>query len=185
MKQRLSVIVFLCVLFIFIGTVSADEKLFNPSLFSAGEIVPELPSFWIANYIEIQEFMKKYPDFKCEHYDNEYEGQRYDQLVCPSVNNQWSRDVTIHFFFAGDHAGMTGFQNAVFTISTPQSEDIQEVFEQLWLPDAKPAHRESDEFYSPMNSVIFYTDNTLLRFNLPVYQTQGLDYMTVEIWGLE
>lgn len=163
------------------SSVFADETLFNPSFYSGSDIVADLPSYWLANYVEIMEYMKKYTDFSCEHYQYEYEGKTHDQVVCESVNNNKTRDVVINFFFEGDHAGMTGLQQAVFTISTPNTKDIQDVFEYYWLNNAFPWHKSEDEFYS-FPSLIFHTYDTVIRFDFPNYAIEGLDYMTVDLW---
>ena len=68
MKRHLIFILCFCILFAFTGSVYADEELANPSFYSAGEMVMDLPGFWIANYIEIQEYLKKsgYPQLKLQ-----------------------------------------------------------------------------------------------------------------------
>ena len=64
MKRYLILLTAVCLLCIF-SIAGADATLPNPSVYSAGDIIGKLPSFWIANYIEIQELMKEYPDFQC------------------------------------------------------------------------------------------------------------------------
>ena len=182
MKIRIILFIMAIISFICVSSVSADESIWNPSVYSSGRIVKDLPSFWTANPAEIQEYLKQYPDLTCAYYSFELEAGLYDQVVCVSVNNKWSRDVIINFFFTGSHAGMTKLQSAVFTIGTPHSEDVQEVFEELWIPGSKPAHKTGDdEFYEFLPSVIFYADDTIVRYNLPSYETEGLDYMTIDI----
>lgn len=183
-RLLLSMIVF-CFIFILTGTVRADEELLNPSVYSAGEMVQDLPKFWGKSSTEVQDYLKKYPDHQCEYYPMKIETGIYDQIVCKSVNNPRSSDITINFFIAGDFGTIAGLQTVVYTIGTPQTQDVQTVFENLWLPDARPAHTEKDEFYDLLTSIIYYTDNTLIRYNLPDFQTMGLDYMTVEIWEIE
>lgn len=162
--------------------VCADEELFNPSVYSAGQMTADLPSFWIANYIELQEYLKKYPDLQCEHFSNVLDTGNFDQIICESVNNKRARDVIINFYFSGDHAGMTGLQEVVFTIGTPKAVDIQEVLEQYWLPGAIPWHESSDEFYNGMTSLMFRTSETILRFDLPDLNSEWFHYTTVDLW---
>lgn len=185
MKRLLTFMIAFCFVLNFAGEVCADEKMHNPSVFSAGEMVPDLPSLWGADQTVIRNYLEQYPDYRCDYYPIELEIGIYDQIVCKSVNNPRTRDITINFFITGDLGTVAGLQNVVYTISTPNTEDIQEVFENLWLPDARPAHQAIDEFYDPMASIICCTADTMIRYNLPVYQIEGLDYMTVEIWDLE
>ena len=184
MKRIFFCFIMIVILFLAAGPVYADETLRNPSVFSAGEMVPDLPSLWGADNAKIKAYLNDYPDYQCDYYPYELEIGTYDQIVCKSVNNPRTRDITINFFITGDPGAAAGLQNVVFTISTPNSADIQEVFEALWLPEARPGHNSADEFYDPMASIIYYTENTMIRYNLPVYQTRGLDYMTVEIWDV-
>ena len=60
MKRQLVFVLCFCIFLAFAGSVSADEELANPSFYSAGEMVMDIPGYWIANYIEIQEYLKKY-----------------------------------------------------------------------------------------------------------------------------
>lgn len=180
-KTKTIILLVFALLFVSVLTAYADEKAFNPSFYSAAEMSLKLPSFWIANYIEVLEFLKDYPDFLCEHYSNEYQGAVHDQIVCESVNNKRTRDVIINFFFEGDHAGMTGLQEVVFTVSTPHPQDIQDVFEYFWSNEAFPQHNDDDEFYH-FPSLIFHTPDTVMRFDFPQYNIEGLDYMTVDFW---
>ena len=183
MKRQLVFVLCFCILFAFAGPASADEELANPSFYSAGEMVMDIPGFWIANYIEIQEYMKKFPDFQCEHYSQVFDTGNFDQIVCSSVNNKWARDVIINFYFSGDHAGMTGLQEVVFTLGTPHSEDIQQVLEYFWHPEAFPWHRDTDQFFDNIMSLMFYTSDTAMRFDLPVDRGDGGDkYTTVDFW---
>ena len=153
-------------------------------MLSASRMVEDLPGFWTANYIEIQEYLKKYPDIQCEHYATELDNGNFDQLVCVSVNNKRARDVIINFYFSGDHAGMTGLQEAVFTIGTPHPADFQEIMESYWLHDAIPLHRETDWFHDTMTSLIFYTEDTVLRFDLPNFDSGGSKFTTVDFWDI-
>ncbi len=171
------------ILFILVfSSVSADESLPNPSVYSAGELAGKMPSYWIANYIEIQELMKNYPDFSCEHYSNPINGENFDQIICSSVNNIRTRDVIINFFFTGDHGGMTGLQEAVFSIETPTPADFHEVLEYFWLPGAVPQHQDAYSFHDTMTSLVFSTDTTVLRFDLPFFETDQGHFTTVDLW---
>ena len=158
---------------------AADEPFFNPSFYSAAEIAVQLPSYWIANYIEVMDLVSRYPDMTCEYYEDEW-----DQVVCESVNNKRTRDVIINFFFDGDHAGMKGLRKASFTIATPQTSDVQEVLEYYWLPDAFPCHAKNDEFYN-FQSIIFHTRDTVMRIDFPQFDIEGLDYTIVDYWDIE
>ncbi len=178
------IIVVLCALLSLVGTAAADEAMANPSFYSGGAIAVDMMSYWLANYIEITEYMKQYPDFRCEHYSNPIDGEKFDQIVCESVNNPRTRDIIINFFFKGDHAGMTGLEEVVFTISAPGSLEVQETLEYYWLPNAYPWHRETDEFYNIMTSLLFYTPTTVLRFDLPNREEAGDDYVTVDLWDI-
>ncbi len=182
MKHCILFIALFCILFSVFGTVFADETLPNPSLYSASGMVPDLPGFWWANYIEIQEYLKGYPDLQCEHYSNSADGSPFDQIVCSSVNNSRARDVIINFYFTGDHAGMTGLQEVVFTIGTPETKDFQEVLEKFWHPEAFPWHFETDEFYYKMPSILFYTGNTMIRFDIPNFNSEYDIFTTVDFW---
>ncbi|MBQ6521058.1 MAG: hypothetical protein IJI14_20310 [Anaerolineaceae bacterium] len=184
--KRISTLILLCLSFLAaVIPVSADEDMFNPSLYSAGSMVTALPSYWLANTVEIEEFLKNYPDFQCEFYDNEIEGENFNQIICTSVNNPRARDVIINFYFSGDHAGMTGLQETVFTIGTPHTEDIQEVLEQFWHPEAFPWHEGSDWFHPTMYSLLFRTQDTILRFDLPDYAFEGDKFTTVDLWDVD
>ena len=182
MKRRLFIIVLLIILFAALIPVSADEAMPNPSFYSAGDMVCDMPSFWLANYIEIQEYLKKYPDFKCEHYSTVLDSGNFDQIVCSSVNNDRAKDVIINFYFSGDHAGMTGLQEVVFTIGTPETKDIQQVLEYFWLPDAFPWHNDTDWFHDRITSLIFHAEKTVLRFDLPVFGDDAEHFTTVDLW---
>lgn len=181
MKRCMILFVTFCILFAAAGTVLADEAMPNPSLYSASGMVTDLPGYWLANYIEIEEYMKGYPDFQCQHYAGSDEAQ-FDQVICSSVNNSRTRDVIINFYFTGDHAGMTGLQEASFTIGTPEPKDFQEVLERFWHPEAFPWHFETDSFYSKLPSLIFYTGNTMIRFDLPNFNSEYDKYTTVDFW---
>ncbi|MBQ6518679.1 MAG: hypothetical protein IJI14_08165 [Anaerolineaceae bacterium] len=176
-------LLFAAALLLFALPAFADELLLNPSFYSAADIAYDMPKYWTANYIELQEYLKSYRDFNCDHYSQEYEGTHHDQIVCVSVNNERTRDVIINLFFEGDYAGMTGLQEVVFTISTPQTKDIQDTFEHYWLNDAYPWHFNSDVFYQ-MPSLIFHTKDTVMRYDFPNYAVDGLDYMTVDMWDI-
>ena len=88
----------------------------------------------------------------------------------------------INFYFTGDHAGMTGLQEAAFTIETPEPEDFQNILETCWLPGAVPTHRDTDWFHSTMPSLVFYTDKTVLRFDMPFFESQEQHFTTVDLW---
>ena len=178
--KRSFLIVLLSLLVVAVIPAAADESLFNPSFYSAAEIAAELPSFWIANYIEVIHLVSNYPDMTCEY----YEDVLLDQVVCVSVNNARTRDVIINFFFDGDYAGMKGLKEAVFTITTPQTSDVQEVLEYYWLPGAFPCHTKNDEFYN-FQSLVFHTSDTVMRVDFPQYDIEGLDYVIVDYWDVE
>ena len=182
MSHRFMFITFLFLVLFIAAPAGADETMTNPSFYNASDIMADMPKYWLANYIEIQEYMKKYPDFKCEHYANEYGGEKHDQIVCNSVNNSRTRDVIINFFFTGDHAGMTGLQETVFTIGTPLPSDFQEVIEYFWFADAFPWHSESDWFHPSFPSLMFRTSSTVLRFDLPYFDKEGDHFTTVDLW---
>ncbi len=179
------VIIVLCAVFSAAGPVLADEFLANPSLFSGGEAAVAMETYWIANYIEVMEYMKNYPDFRCEHYSNVIDGENFDQIICESVNNVRARDIIINFYFTGDLAGMTGLQEVVFNIGAPETRDIQEILEYYWLPNAFPWHFDSDYFYNGMTSLVFHTGKSVLRFDLPNYDNEGDDYVTVDMWDIK
>ncbi len=185
MKKYTAVIAFiLCLLFSAAGMVSADDFLANPSLFSGGSIAVDMEKYWLANYLEITEYMKQYLDFRCEHYSNPINEESFDQIICESVNNPRARDVIINFFFTGDNAGMTGLQEVVFNIGAPETRDIQEVLEYYWLPNAFPWHFDSDYFYNGMTSLVFHTGTSVLRFDFPDYDGEGENYVTVDMWDI-
>lgn len=185
MKKRLFLTIFVfCALFAAVGSVTADELLANPSMFSGGTIAVHMEEYWLANYVEILEYMKQYQDFRCEHYSNPINGEKFDQIVCESVNNPRARDVIINFYFSGDHAGATGLQEVVFNVGTPETKDIQEVLEYYWLPEAFPWHFDTDYFYKGMTSLVFHTGRSVLRFDLPDYDGEGDDYVTVDMWDI-
>ena len=123
--------------------------------------------------------MKQYADFQCEHYSGM---EQFDQIICTSVNNNLARDVIINFYFTGDHAGMTGLREAVFTIGTPEPIDSQELLEYFWLPEAFPWHRDTDWFFNDQPSLMFYTRDTAMRFDLPLFESEGDHYTTVDFW---
>ncbi len=177
-------IIILCTSILAVSSVYADEFLPNPSLFSGGSIAVQMEKYWLANYLEITEYMKQYLDFKCEHYSNPMDGEKFDQIVCESVNNPRARDVIINFFFTGDHEGMTGLQEVVFNIGTPETGDIQEVLEYYWLPEAFPWHFDTDYFYDGITSLVFHTGVSVQRFDLPDYDGEGEDYITVDMWDI-
>ncbi len=183
-KSAAVVIIVLCALFTLAGTAGADELMANPSFYSGGAIAVDMESYWLANYLEIMEYMKTYPDFMCEHYSNSDDGEKFDQIVCSSVNNARTKDVVINFYFTGDHAGMTGLQETVFTIGAPEPLDIQLTLEYYWLPEAFPWHWDSDSFYKGMTSLVFHTGKTVLRFDMPDYDGEGDDYVTVDLWDI-
>ena len=153
--------------------------MFNPSFYSAAEIAVELPSYWTANYLEVIELVSKYPDMTCDYYQDVW-----DQVVCVSVTNDRARDIIINFFFDGDYAGMKGLRKASFTITTPTTLDVQEVLEYYWLHDAFPWHTKNDEFYS-FQSLIFHTSNTVMQFDFPQFDIEGLDYTIIDYWDIE
>ena len=182
MKHRIMLVVLFCLLISVFGSACADEFMPNPSVDSAGEIAFHMPDYWLANYIEIQEFMKQFPDFQCEHYSKVLPEGNYDQIICSSVNNNRARDVIINFYFTGDHAGMTGLRQAVFTIGTPEPADFQEVLEKFWNPENYPWHTDSDGFYGTLTSMVFYSRNTVERFDLPKFDSEWDKYTTVDLW---
>ena len=61
-------------------------------------------------------------------------------------------------------------------------KDIQEVLEYFWHPEAFPWHRETDSFYDNVMSLMFYTSDTALRFDLPDFHKDGDKYVTVDFW---
>ena len=182
MKRCLLLVALFCLFFAVIGTVSADEEPINPSLYSAAGMVKDLQTFWLANYMEIQEYMKKYPDFQCEHYSNNFDGEPFDQIICTSVNNQYARDVIINFYFTGDNAGMTGLQEAVFSLGVREPQDFQAILVYYWLPDAFPRNPGQDSFHSTLSSLIFQNTSTVLRFDLPDYNSEWDHFVTVDLW---
>ena len=180
-RSILFLLVFFCLLCAAAVPAAADEDMKNPSLYSAAGMVYDLQTFWPANTVAIREYMKNYPDFTCELYSNTGE-EMFDDLICSSVNNAYARDVIINFYFTGDHAGMTGLQEAVFTLGVKEPADLQEILEKFWYPEAFPWHTDNDQFYLTMHSLIFYTRTTVQRFDLPDFNTSGDHFVTVDFW---
>lgn len=184
MKRFLLLLTVFCMAFALTGAAFADEEPMNPSLFSAGTMVKDLQTFWLANYIEIQEYMKKYPDFKCEYYSNAAGESNNDEIICISVNNPYARDVTINFYLTGDHAGMTGLQEAVFTLGVREPQDLQVILEYYWIADLFPRRAGEDRFYGTMHSLVFQNASTVMRFDLPDYNTEWDHFVTVDLWDI-
>ena len=182
MKRLLLLSALFCLLLCAASAVYADELMPNPSLYSAADVAFRMPDYWIANYIEVLELMKNYPDFQCTHSSNPINGENFDQIICNSVNNKQARDIIINFYFTGDHAGMTGLRQAVFSVSTPEPADFQEVLEQFWNPENYPWHTENDRFYGTMTSMVFYSMKTVQRFDLPDFKKDGDKFTTVDLW---
>ena len=67
------------------GSALADEALFNPSFYSAGEIAYEIRNYWQANPHEIQELMNSRSDFRCVSHESQPEDVPFDQIICPST----------------------------------------------------------------------------------------------------
>lgn len=172
----------LAVLFIFLLSFTAaraDWGLFNPSMFSAIEIVQELPGYWMANPYEIQEFMSNYPDISCSPYTKGID--EFDHMICSSVNNRNTFDIIINFWFWGDNAGMAGLEEASFAIGVNDTECVQSVMESLWLSGSFPYRIDGkDEVYPNFQSLIFLANNTVVRYELPDFSHESPYSMTIE-----
>lgn len=178
--QKVIFIIVLCCLLICSSIVfAADEKPVNPSFFGCAELVDQIPPLWGADIDTVAAHMEKYEDMHCTTYPDT--GEDTSQIVCESLNNRRTEQVVINFWFWGDFGGRNGLQTAVFTLGTSTSARVQDVLEWYRLSRSYPDHRDEDVFYDPMISLFFRDETTFIRYDLPQYSIEGLDYTIVDM----
>lgn len=139
MKKSLSlfVIVLLSSMFIFSLSYADFANWAGPQL---EYISNTFPLLWNKPKTEVLRIMSIFPDFVCTDYT--------DQLACTSkFNTHDSNDIYINFFMDDYEEHHDNLWKVAVTADVQSAEQMQSLFNVLYIEGMKPFHNEEDEFW--------------------------------------
>ena len=129
----------------------------NPSLYSFGEIVKNLPQKWLAVPDDVMKMMEDYPDFEC--------WRSYDIVGCQSVNNKYSAEIHVNYQFTSEEDDAE-LVRTVFTMPVNNTQDVQNVIENFWIDGMKAANISGAQYPTNQVTLYFSSENTLMTYNI-------------------
>ena len=111
------------------------------------------PILWNKPKTEVMRVMSIFPDFICKDYT--------DQLVCTSrFNTDRNNNIYINFFMDDYEEHHDNLWKVSVTADIQSSEQIQSLFDVLWINGMKPFHDPDDEFWFEGVVPLYFNNET-------------------------
>ena len=136
-----------------------------------------IPMLWNKPTSDIAYIMSIFPDFECSVFE--------DQYVCSSkFNSNYENNIFINFFTDDYEEHHDNLWKVSITADVQSAEQIQSLFQVLWIDGLKPFHDPDDEFGFPGVAPLYFSreDTTMVAWLQPFTAKKG-QFFLVEYYN--